>query len=106
MSQIKNETLNQAQEPASLDAGSAADYIALMKPRVMSLVVFTGLIGMVMAPGKMHPIMAISAIVLIAVGAGASAALNMWYDADIDAVMSRTQDRPVPSGRVDGDAAL
>ena len=72
----------------------------------MSLVVFTGLIGMVMAPGTMHPVMVISAIVLIAVGAGASAALNMWYDADIDAVMSRTLDRPVPSGRVDGDAAL
>ncbi|MFW2437531.1 MAG: UbiA family prenyltransferase, partial [Parvibaculales bacterium] len=106
MSQVKNETLNQVQEPASLDAGSAADYIALMKPRVMSLVVFTGLIGMVMAPGTMHPVMVISAIVLIAVGAGASAALNMWYDADIDAVMSRTLDRPVPSGRVDGDAAL
>ena len=106
MSQTHKETLLKLQEPASVDVGSAADYIALMKPRVMSLVVFTALIGLVMAPGAMHPVMAVAAIALIAVGAGASAALNMWYDADIDAVMSRTQDRPVPSGRVAPDAAL
>ncbi|MDB4106473.1 heme o synthase [bacterium] len=106
MSQPTKETLSRGQEPASMDAGSAADYISLMKPRVMSLVVFTGLIGMVMAPGSMHPVLAVSAVVLIALGAGASAALNMWYDADIDAIMSRTQDRPVPSGRVSGEAAL
>ena len=72
----------------------------------MSLVVFTALVGLVMAPGAMHPVMAVAAIALIAVGAGASAALNMWYDADIDAVMSRTKTRPVPSGRVTPDAAL
>ena len=106
MSQSSKETRSQGQESASMDAGSAADYISLMKPRVMSLVVFTGLIGMVMAPGTMHPVLAVSAVVLIALGAGASAALNMWYDADIDAIMSRTQDRPVPSGRVSGEAAL
>ncbi|CAI8190055.1 MAG: Protoheme IX farnesyltransferase [Alphaproteobacteria bacterium] len=106
MSQTHKETLLKLQEPASEDVGSAADYIALMKPRVMSLVVFTALIGLVMAPGAIHPVMAVAAIALIAVGAGASAALNMWYDADIDAVMSRTQDRPVPSGRVAPDAAL
>ena len=111
MSQSYKETLAKMQEPASVDAGSAADYIALMKPRVMSLVVFTALIGMVMAPNVMngaglHPVQAIAALALIAVGAGASAALNMWYDADIDAVMSRTQDRPIPSGRVSADAAL
>ena len=106
MSQNHKETLLKLQEPASVDVGSAADYIALMKPRVMSLVVFTALVGLVMAPGAMHPVMAVAAIALIAVGAGASAALNMWYDADIDAVMSRTQDRPVPSGRVTPDAAL
>ena len=106
MSQNHKETLLKLQEPASVDVGSAADYIALMKPRVMSLVVFTALVGLVMAPGAMHPVMAVVAIALIAVGAGASAALNMWYDADIDAVMSRTQDRPVPSGRVTPDAAL
>ena len=105
MSQNK-ETLSKMQEPVSLDAGSAADFIALMKPRVMSLVVFTALIGMVMAPGALPPAIAISALVLIAVGAGASAALNMWYDADIDAIMSRTQTRPIPSGRVSKDAAL
>ncbi len=105
MSQNK-ETLTKMQEPVSLDAGSAADFIALMKPRVMSLVVFTALIGMVMAPGSLPPAVAISALVLIAVGAGASAALNMWYDADIDAIMSRTQTRPIPSGRVSKDAAL
>lgn len=106
MSQSEKETFAKLQEPASLDVGSAADFIALMKPRVMSLVVFTALIGMVMAPGAMHPAVAISALVLIAVGAGASAALNMWYDADIDAIMSRTQSRPIPSGRVSKDAAL
>lgn len=105
MSQNK-ETLSKMQEPVSLDAGSAADFIALMKPRVMSLVVFTALIGMVMAPGALPPAISISALVLIAVGAGASAALNMWYDADIDAIMSRTQTRPIPSGRVSKDAAL
>ena len=106
MSQTHKETLLKLQEPASVDVGSAADYIALMKPRVMSLVVFTALVGLVMAPGAMHPVMAVAAIALIAAGAGASAALNMWYDADIDAVMSRTKTRPVPSGRVTPDAAL
>lgn len=106
MSQIKKETLSPVQEPVSLDVGSATDFIALMKPRVMSLVVFTALVGMVMAPGALHPAVAISALVLIAVGAGASAALNMWYDADIDAVMSRTQSRPIPSGRISKASAL
>ena len=106
MSQNHKETLLKLKEPASVDVGSASDYIALMKPRVMSLVVFTALVGLVMAPGAMHPVMAVAAIALIAVGAGASAALNMWYDADIDAVMSRTKTRPVPAGRVTPDAAL
>jgi protoheme IX farnesyltransferase len=106
MSQTHKETLLKMQEPTSTDVGSAADYIALMKPRVMSLVVFTALIGLVMAPGAMHPVLAVAAIALIAIGAGASAALNMWYDADIDAVMSRTKNRPVPSGRVTSDGAL
>ena len=111
MSQDYEETLAKMQGSASLDAGSAADYIALMKPRVMSLVVFTALVGMIMAPGGfgengLHPVLAIAALALISVGAGASAALNMWYDADIDAIMSRTKDRPVPSGRVSKDSAL
>jgi protoheme IX farnesyltransferase len=80
--------------------GDVADYVALMKPRVMFLVVFTALVGLVAAPGSMHPVLAIAALLCIAVGAGAAGALNMWYDADIDAVMTRTAARPIPRGRV------
>ena len=83
-----------------------SDYLALLKPRVMSLVVFTGLVGMVLAPGSLHPTLAITALLCIAIGAGASGAINMWYDADIDAVMSRTQGRPIPQGRITRDEAL
>ena len=79
---------------------NAGDYLALLKPRVMSLVVFTALVGLVTAQAAMNPFIAIFSILAIAVGAGASGALNMWYDADIDAVMTRTVSRPVPSGRV------
>jgi heme o synthase len=82
------------------------DYLALLKPRVMSLVVFTALAGLVAAPGQMHPVLAGFALLCIAVGAGAAGALNMWYDADIDAIMSRTQGRPVPSGAVQPGEAL
>lgn len=82
------------------------DYVALLKPRVMSLVVFTAAVGMLAAPGALHPIIGLAAILCIAVGAGASGALNMWYDADIDARMRRTAGRPVPSGRVGADEAL
>lgn len=83
----------------------ARDFFALLKPRVMSLVVFTAFVGMLAAPGNMHPVLALASITLIAIGAGASGALNMWYDADIDAVMDRTASRPVPSGKVTpGDA--
>jgi protoheme IX farnesyltransferase len=78
----------------------AGDYLALLKPRVMSLVVFTAFVGLFAAPVAPNPFIAVIAIVAIAVGAGASGALNMWYDADIDAIMSRTRSRPVPSGRV------
>tara|TARA_R110002096_G_scaffold287366_3_gene481011 strand:- start:392 stop:1315 length:924 start_codon:yes stop_codon:yes gene_type:complete len=85
---------------------SVGDFIALLKPRVMSLVVFTGLAGMVMAPGQMHPVLAFVAILCIAVGAGASGAINMWYDADIDAMMERTKDRPIPAGRMSPNQAL
>jgi len=95
-----------AKQPRLADAGSAADFISLMKPRVMSLVVFTALIGLVMAPVSLHPVVAVSAVILIAIGAGAAAALNMWYDADIDAVMTRTKTRPVPAGRIDQEEAL
>ena len=90
-------------EPSLAGAG---DYLALMKPRVMSLVVFTALTGMLIAPGHLHPVLGFTALLCIAVGAGAAGALNMWYDADIDAVMSRTVTRPVPSGRVTPGEAL
>ncbi|MEM1307771.1 MAG: heme o synthase, partial [Pseudomonadota bacterium] len=83
-----------------------SDFIALMKPRLMSLSVFTALVGMAAAPGDLHPIMAIIALTAIAVGAGASGALNMWYDADIDARMQRTHARPIPLGHVPRDDAL
>jgi heme o synthase len=81
------------------------DFIALLKPRVMSLVVFTALVGLVLAPGAIHPVIAFIAIFAIAVGAGASGALNMWYDADIDALMQRTVNRPIPAGRVSAEEA-
>ncbi len=80
--------------------GTAEDFFALLKPRVMSLVVFTALVGIVAAPGIIHPWMGFVALLAIAVGAGASGALNMWYDADIDALMKRTASRPVPRGAV------
>src|SRR5450755_180956 len=85
---------------------SVSDYIALMKPRVMSLVVFTALVGLAVAPGAIHPMAGFTALLCIAVGAGAAGALNMWYDADIDAVMTRTARRPVPMGRVKPGEAL
>jgi heme o synthase len=78
----------------------AGDYLELMKPRVMSLVVFTALVGLVVAPGHIHPVIGLTALICIAVGAGASGALNMWYDADIDARMTRTAGRPIPAGRL------
>jgi protoheme IX farnesyltransferase len=84
-------------EPSIADVG---DYIALMKPRVMSLVVFTALVGLLIAPGHLHPVIGFAALLCIAVGAGAAGALNMWYDADIDARMARTAARPIPRGRI------
>ncbi|MFN4353253.1 heme o synthase [Parvibaculum sp.] len=80
--------------------GSASDFFELLKPRVMSLVIFTALVGIALAPGGIHPVIGFTALLCIAVGAGASGALNMWYDADIDAKMVRTANRPIPSGRV------
>ncbi len=85
---------------------SVGDYVKLMKPRVMSLVVFTALVGMVCAPGHIHPLIGLIAIIAITVGAGASGALNMWYDADIDARMARTAARPIPRGHVTKEEAL
>ncbi len=83
-----------------------ADYLALMKPRVMSLVVFTALVGLVLAPTHIHPVIGFTALLCIAVGAGSAGALNMWFDADIDAVMARTAGRPIPSGRITPREAL
>ncbi|MEL6682943.1 MAG: heme o synthase [Pseudomonadota bacterium] len=85
---------------------SMGDYFALMKPRVMSLVVFTALVGLLVAPVPVHPFIGFVGILCIAVGAGASGALNMWWDADIDARMKRTVGRPIPSGRVQPGEAL
>ena len=85
---------------------SFGDFVALLKPRVMSLVVFTALAGLLVAPGGVHPVIGFASIVFIAIGAGASGALNMWYDADIDVLMRRTANRPVPSGKVEAGDAL
>ena len=90
-------------EPSLATAG---DYVALMKPRVMSLVVFTALTGLAVAPGHLHAAVGFTALLCIAVGAGAAGALNMWYDADIDAMMTRTARRPVPMGRIQPGEAL
>ncbi|QQS14087.1 MAG: protoheme IX farnesyltransferase [Rhodospirillales bacterium] len=82
------------------------DWIALLKPRVMSLVVFTGFVGLWLAPGHIHPVLATVAVAAIAIGAGASGAINMWFDRDIDAVMTRTRRRPIPAGKIAPDDAL
>ena len=92
-------------QPQTGDAGFG-DYVQLLKPRVMSLVVFTALVGLLVAPGGLHPVESAAAIIFIALGAGASGALNMWWDADIDLVMKRTARRPVPAGRVAPGEAL
>jgi len=97
---------NSRSDLVHLSEARASDYFALLKPRVMSLVVFTALVGLILAPGSIHPFIAAVAILCIAVGAGAAGALNMWYDADIDAVMSRTRKRPIPTGRVLPEQAL
>src|SRR5690606_3539634 len=89
-----------------MSEATAGDYFALLKPRLMSLVVFTAFVGLLAAQAGINPLLALIAILAIAVGAGASGSLNMWYDADIDAVMSRTASRPVPSGRVSPGEAL
>ncbi|HEX6103783.1 MAG TPA: heme o synthase [Alphaproteobacteria bacterium] len=88
------------------EGGRVADFVELLKPRVMSLVVFTGAAGLVVAPGSVHPVLAAVAILCIAVGAGASGAINMWYERDIDALMARTAGRPLPTGRIEPAEAL
>lgn len=96
-------SLETAFEPARV-----RDYIALLKPKVMTLVVFSGFVGMYLAPGfvEMHPVIGFVAMLCIAVGAGAAGAINMWYDRDIDAIMNRTKNRPIPAGRIKADEAL
>ncbi len=91
--------------PLIISEAGVSDYIALLKPRVMSLVVFTALVGLVIAPGHLHPVLAITSILCIAVGGGASGALNMWYERDIDALMTRTANRPIPRGRISSSEA-
>ena len=80
-----------------VSGSNVGDFVELLKPRVMSLVVFTALTGMVAAPGAIHPVLGVIALLAIAIGAGAAGALNMWYDADIDARMARTAARPIPA---------
>ncbi len=92
--------------PGASAEPSIGDFLALMKPRVMTLVILTALTGILAAPGSIHPVMAIIAMICISIGAGASGALNMWYDADIDQQMARTAARPIPNGSVTADEAL
>ncbi|MCF8495798.1 MAG: heme o synthase [Alphaproteobacteria bacterium] len=96
-----------AQAGASAES-RVSDFFALLKPRVMSLVVFTGFVGFRLAPGasEIHPFLAMTALLCLAIGAGAAGAFNMWYDRDIDALMNRTKDRPLPAGRIAPDDAL
>ncbi|MCH8998351.1 MAG: protoheme IX farnesyltransferase [Proteobacteria bacterium] len=94
------------QDAAASEGARVADYLALLKPRVMSLVVFTGFAGLIAAPGGLHPFLAVVAVLCIGIGAGAAGAINMWYERDIDALMERTRRRPIPAGRMAPDAAL
>ncbi|MGH6961699.1 MAG: UbiA family prenyltransferase, partial [Dongiaceae bacterium] len=96
-------TADAAQEQ---DGARVADFVELLKPRVLSLVVFSGFAGLMVAPGEIHPLLAAVAILCIGVGAGASGAINMWYERDIDAIMQRTRARPIPAGRVEPAEAL
>ena len=99
-------TDDSTQLPAMTGEARVEDYLALLKPNVMQLVVFTAIVGLLVAPGGINPLIGVIAVVCIAIGAGASGALNMWYDADIDAIMSRTVNRPIPAGRITGGEAL
>ncbi len=90
----------------ALLGGTARDWVALLKPRVMSLVVFSGAAGLLVAPVPLNPVLAVAVIISIAAGSGASGAINMWYDRDIDAIMRRTARRPIPAGRISPDGAL
>jgi len=100
MALSEGENIVAGMEPLRISEATFKDYFELLKPRVMSLVIFTAIAGMIAAPGHINPVIGAIAILCIAVGAGASGALNMWYDADIDAVMTRTKKRPIPAGRI------
>ena len=91
---------------AVFNPSAVSSFFQLMKPRVMSLVIFTGFAGMYLAPGDLHPVLAVISLLAIAAGAGASGAINQWYDRDIDAIMDRTRSRPIPSGKVEPSEAL
>jgi protoheme IX farnesyltransferase len=106
MAYVDPRELEQPLGAGEILSGTVGDYLALLKPRVMSLVVFTAFVGMALAPGGIHPVLAGAALIAIAVGAGAAGALNMWYDADIDRLMRRTARRPVPAGRLPAGDAL
>ena len=95
-----------AAHPVMAPVTALGDFIEILKPRVMSLVVFAGFVGLVLAPGHLHPVLATVAMLCIAVGAGAAGAINMWYERDIDALMTRTANRPLPARRVAPDDAL
>lgn len=95
-----------ASTPEVFTNATVSDFFALLKPRVMTLVVFTGVAGVVLAPGTLHPFLALVAVLCIAIGAGAAGAINMWYERDIDAIMSRTKNRPLPQGRIEPSDAL
>ena len=104
---MSDSTIDRSEDGAHVvSSAEVGDFIALLKPRVMSLVVFSGFAGLYVAPGTIHPLIAAVAVLCIAVGAGAAGAINMWYGRDIDAGMSRTARRPIPAGRVNPDEAL
>ena len=106
MSNSLTETRAESLATAGLSQGDVSDFFALLKPRVMFLVVFTALVGMVVSHPTVHPILAFVSLLMIAVGGGASGCLNMWWDADIDAVMTRTRKRPIPAGKIQPGEAL
>jgi len=103
---ISSEAVGAVAPEAQVAGARVGDFIELLKPRVMSLVVFSGFAGLMVAPGNLHPVLVAVAVLCIAVGAGASGAINMWYDRDIDAIMQRTRRRPIPAGRVDPQEAV
>ena len=96
---MKVDSLNNTNEFRKEDS-SVEDYISLLKPRVMVLAIFSSICGLILAPGNMHPFLSFVAIICISMGAGASGAINMWYDKDIDSLMNRTKNRPVPRGAI------